>query len=210
MLKIVKDISLYKCKNIWELSSSPKCNQFIVLKYVNKYVEDIGLSRILKDHASSQLFPAHGHIATPVSFKYLPSIRSKVTNYRQTNDENLDPDSLSCDCSSSTFKDQHHNHIVSGNLDIIQNEELRNLLKKGLNYRGQAPPNKQKAFSAVKEAADNCIKKKSSLISKPTSMFMEWKNAILTKEKQKLDTFSSFHYNSVLSKPYVMEELSRF
>ena len=40
-------------------------------------------------------------------------------------------------------------------------------------------------------------------------MFMEWKNAILTKAKQKLDTFSSFHYNSFLSKPYVMEELSR-
>ena len=38
---------------------------------------------------------------------------------------------------------------------------------------------------------------------------MEWKNAIPTKAKQKLDTFSSFHYNSVLSKPYVMEELSR-
>ena len=162
LLRIVKDISLYKYKNIWELSSSPKCNQFIVVKYVNKYVEDIGLSRILKDNASSQLFPAHGHIATPsVSFKYLPSIRSKVNNYRQTNDENLDPDSLSCDCSSSTFKDQHHNHIVSGNHGIIQNEELRNLLKKGLNYRDQAPPNKQKAFSAAKEAVDNYIKKSS-------------------------------------------------
>ena len=158
LLRIVKDISLYKCKNIWELSSSPKCNQFIVVKYVDKYVEDIGLSRILKDHASSQLFQAHGHIATPsVSFKYLPSIRSEVTNYRQTNDENLDPDSLSCDCSSSTFKDQHHSHIVSGNFHVSQNEELRNLLKKGLNYRDQAPPNKQKAFSAVKEAVDNYV-----------------------------------------------------
>ena len=208
LLRIVKDISLYKCKNIWELSSSPKCNQFIVVKYVNKYVENIGLSRILKDHASSQLFPAHEHIVTPVSFKYLPSIRSNVTNYRQTNDENLNPHSLSCDCSSSTFKDQHHNHIVSGNLDIIHNEELRNLLKKGLNYRHQAPPNKQKKLSAVKEAVDNYINKKSSLISKLTSMFMEWKNAMLTTVKQKLDTFSSFHYNSVLSKPYVMGEQS--
>ena len=60
LLRIVKDISFYKCKNIWELSSSPKCNQFIVVKYVNKYVEDIGLLRILMDNASSQLFPAHG------------------------------------------------------------------------------------------------------------------------------------------------------
>ena len=113
-------ISLYKCKNIWELSSSPKCNQLIVVKYLKKYVEDIGLSRMLKDNASSQLLPAHVHIAAPsVSFKYLPSIRLKVTNYRQTNDENLDPDSLSCDCSSSTFKDQDHNHIVSGAVTLI-------------------------------------------------------------------------------------------
>ena len=38
---------------------------------------------------------------------------------------------------------------------------------------------------------------------------MEWKNTILKKVKQKFYTLSSFHYNSVLSKPYVMEELSR-
>ena len=99
----------------------------------------------------SQLTGTLQHLMFPSS-TYLPSIRSKVTNYRQTNDENLDPDSLSCNCSSSTFKDQHHNHVVSGNLDKIQSPERRveKPFKKGLNYRDQAPPNKQKAFSAVK------------------------------------------------------------
>ena len=40
-------------------------------------------------------------------------------------------------------------------------------------------------------------------------MFQEWKNAILDKVRQKLDSFPAYAYNAVLTKPQVMAELDR-
>ena len=208
LLRVVKDISLFKCRNVWEHSSKSRCNQFLVVNYVNKYVEDIGLSKILKASDIRQLFPGSGHSAGPtVSYKYQSSIRGKILNYRKTHDDNLDPTLLTCDCADSTFKHQHHQHVITGNLDIIENVELRNMLKKGLNYRDQAPPSKRKAFAAVKDALDNYVKKHSSRNSKPVEMFAEWKHTVLDLVRSKLDQFPAFDYNSVLSKPDVIDYL---
>ena len=109
----------------------------------------------------------------------------------------------------SAFRDSHHQHIVTGDLNVIGNIELRNLLKKGLNYRDQVPPNKYKTCRAVKDALEAYIKKKSSKASKPEVMFQEWKNAILDEARQKLDSCPAYAYNAVLTKPQVKEELYR-
>lgn len=37
---------------------------------------------------------------------------------------------LSCDCAGSPFVDKHHNHIIMGNLKIIETNKLRKLLSK--------------------------------------------------------------------------------
>ena len=181
-----------------------------MVSFVNKYVEDLALSKILKDTEIKKLCPLSGIAAAPiVSYRYLPAIRSQILNYRQTHEENLDPTSMSCDCSSSDFRDSHHQHIVTGDLNVIGNIELRNLLKKGLNYRDQVPPDKYKTCRAVKDALEAYIKKKSSKASEPEVMFQEWKNAILDKVRQKLDSFPAYAYNAVLTKPQVMAELDR-
>jgi len=38
-------------------------------------------------------------------------------------------------CSKSKFCYKPHSHIITGNLDIVRNVELRKLLKKGPKYR---------------------------------------------------------------------------
>ena len=38
-----------------------------------------------------------------------------------------------CDCTSSTFCDPHHKHIIAGDLRIMRNRKLRKLLTKGPN-----------------------------------------------------------------------------
>ena len=93
--------------------------------------------------------------------------------------------------------------MVTGNLEIIENAELRTLLQKGLNYRDQAPPNKRKAYQAVKSSLLNYIKKKSSKNTLPEIMFDGWKNSILSVVREKLDNFSSFEFNCVLGKEKV-------
>jgi len=40
-----------------------------------------------------------------------------------------------CDCNQSTFRYDPVGHIVTENLDIVENEELKGILKKGTKYR---------------------------------------------------------------------------
>ena len=104
-LHVIKDLCLYRCKCIWERAKENKNDQFLVVSVVNKYVEDLALSKILKDTEIKKLCPLSGIAEAPiVSYRYLPAIRSQILNYRQTHEENLDPTSMSCDCSSSDFR----------------------------------------------------------------------------------------------------------
>ena len=210
ILHVIKDIALYRCKKVWSKKSRPKSNNFMVVQYTNKYVEDINLNKILKDPEIMRCCPLGGTAASPtVSFKYPATIRSKIVNYRQTHEANLDHRQLVCDCVSSQFKDHHHQHVVTGNLDIIQNSDLRILLKKGLNYRDQAAPDKQKALEAVRKALDSYIKKKSSKTCRPEVMFSEWKASIVEAVENRLENLGLYDFNCILSKPSVKDEIIR-
>ena len=209
-LRVIKDISLFRCKCVWARAKPPKNSNFLVVNYENKFVEDLSINKILCNVNTMKLCPLSRSAAMPtVSYKYPKTIRSSIVNYRQTHEANLDPQSIQCMCETSSFKDPFHNHVVTGNLDIIQNSELRSLLKKGLNYRDQAPPDKHKAYQAVKTALENYIKKKSNKNTLPESMFQGWKSTILTEVKTKLDNFSPFEFNCVLGKEEVLHELEQ-
>ena len=45
-------------------------------------------------------------------------------------------------------------HVLTGDLNIVTNNQLRSLLYKGLNYRDQQPPNKIKTYDATQEGID--------------------------------------------------------
>ena len=47
----------------------------------------------------------------------------------------------SCDCASSPFKYAPHDHVITGDFGIIPNEDLKQLLLKGPNYREQTSIN---------------------------------------------------------------------
>ena len=68
-----------------------------------------------------------------------------------------DPSSLPCSCENSAFSDQHHGHIVSGDLRLIKNNRLRKLVAKGPKYREGKfinwELNEEKAINAIKEYA---------------------------------------------------------
>ena len=55
------------------------------------------------------------------------------------------------------FKDVHHGHVITGNLNIIGDNDIKKLLQKGLNFRIKQPHNKSKAFSSIQSALDKFI-----------------------------------------------------
>ena len=73
-------------------------------------------------------------------FKYPRNIGSKVLNYNKTlgNTGKLtyaDILDMNCDCADSPFKHNTHNHVITGDLKIVKEEGLRQLLSYGTKFR---------------------------------------------------------------------------
>ena len=81
-----------------------------------------------------------------VVYNLNPSIRLTLLSYKQfvlhlNIDEFLkDPNSIKCCCCDkydNSFINNHYGHIITGNLNIVNNERLRQLISKGPNIENQ-------------------------------------------------------------------------
>ena len=131
-----------------------------------------------------------------------------MTNYRDAIFSELNHENMTCDCENSRFNDNNHEHVVTGNQEIVENVELRQLLSKGLNYRENEPPNKRKAIKAFSKGIDIYLEKLSALLKKPMSYFTAWRDTLLTRIKNRLSKAKSYTFNNILSKPQVKEHLN--
>ena len=89
-------------------------------------MESINFRKIFKDSAVSVASPFNSNnlSAPTISYHYsFITIRSRVLNYKEAYDDYSEPNTMSCDCSSSTFMD---NHIHSSMLK--DRESTRQLL----------------------------------------------------------------------------------
>ena len=141
----LKDISYFYIRTI-PTKPINKPPHYLVKKFANKFVN---ISKLLQLEDVRNLLPVSDTFRLPnTSYNYSPTIRPKMTNYRDTIFSELNHENMTCDCGNSRFNDNNHEHVVTGNLEIVENVELRQLLSKGLNYRENEPPNKRNAIKA--------------------------------------------------------------
>ena len=127
-------------------------NDIIVFTYTNRYMEDININSLCNDKEINALYPIPS-TKLLASYSYTQTIRSKVLNYTQTLlHENDQPNA--CTCSSNPFKDPAIGHVVTGNLGIIKNRKLRNLLK-GVSFRECSKFNKDDLRNSISTDIDN-------------------------------------------------------
>ena len=162
-----------------------KAKPDLVCKIVfsDKHIQDINLSRIFRDKSVLNALPdTVPNIRPTVVYSYLKPIRNKIFNYKETiNDLNVSEfienyNNTHCDCEHSNFKDAHHNHIITGNLDIIENDMLKNLFSQGPQYR--EIPNSTNFRKLKKELQFQIKKFTNSWSSKykiPIEALAEWK-----------------------------------
>ena len=147
---------------------------------------------IIRSDMSTSVFPVNrdinGFREPCISYKYSNTIRSDVVNYRQAIvEEESHPATCNCSSYDNSFIDSHHSHVFTGNLAIVRNNSLRNLLSKGLNFREAQPPNKTKAFESIVSALDSYICSMSVSLNKQVDSFHEWKTVIVREDKKRLD-----------------------
>ena len=85
---------------------------------------------------------------------------------------------LPCNCAQSEFKDKHHQHILTGNLQIIEHNKLRKLFHKGPKYRETKPLNWEKARNNILDGLNNCVSNWCNKNGYNENIFNEWKNKI--------------------------------
>jgi hypothetical protein len=104
--------------------------KFLHFKFDNKGIDAVNINNIL-NHKNVQFF-------TPPYFKimYTLCISYRYTftkfNYKQTlqclDIEQLRQNPPKCTCSSSPFNYRPAGHIITGDVNILQNEDLRSLI----------------------------------------------------------------------------------
>lgn len=107
----------------------------------NKGMDMIDLPRILNSKRVMEAVPSYLRDPPPiVSYRYTRTIAGKVFNYRKVVDQldlNQGTVHMDCSCSSSGYRYEPCGHVVTGDLSIIRDVKLRNLIKKGPMYREQ-------------------------------------------------------------------------
>ncbi len=163
------------------------------INFNNKALDLINIHNILKDKNSISSLPHEIKSDPPTAvYKLSNSIRSKIFNYKQfVQDLDVDafiadPNILPCSCHNSPFLNRDHNHIITGNLDIVTDSKLRGLLAKGPKYREPLPFSYIKARAEIVVGLDNSINAWSDKYKVPKSSFLEWKNTILSKIDDKI------------------------
>ena len=145
---VIKDLCLYKLK----IQHIPKGkSKYVVVNFVNKLVENVKFNELVLRSDIKSLFPTKSEIfkSPKVSYSYSNPIRNNILNYKETI-EYPNPEEFACCCSNypDKYTDNYHKHIFTGDLSIINNNNLKNLMEKGLGYHDQQPPNKEKAYIA--------------------------------------------------------------
>ena len=161
----------------------------------NKGLEFIQLKRILRNSDVISELPDKLQSEDPPSIVYNLSstIRSKIFNYRETvNDIDVN-DQLTygtkipnCDCHNSPFVDSDHGHIVTGDLRIIENHHLRQLISKGPNYREPRNINWKKCKEAVENGTDTFANTLSAKYDLRYIDIVPWRNKVLQKVDAKI------------------------
>ena len=95
------------------------------------------------------------------------------------------------DCIGSPFKDKDHNHIITGNLKIIEDNKLRKFFPKVLKYRENRMVDYQKAKESIITTIKSCTQFWCDKHSITTSSFSQWKQAVTSAIDEKTSHLST-------------------
>ena len=181
------DTKIYKPLPVKDKIPQPRFKLRIL--FVNKGLDFIKIRKIIKSDEVTSLLPsciADKDRIPSVLHKLEPTIRNKIFNYRQTVEaiDFSDPSTfrdMECDCANSPFLNDHHKHIVTGDLRIIENKLLKELLSKGPNFREPKPIDFQKCLTAIRSGVEMCAEDMAAAMKVDPDALLPWVNMIFSK-----------------------------
>ena len=119
-------------------NESPR--KFLNMKFVNKVIDALHIGNILNHRDVVKNIPPYFKCQTTpkISYIYTNSIASKIYYKQSLRDFKLNEYESQpplCSCSSSTYLYSPAGHVLTGNLNIVENLKLRDIISKGPKYR---------------------------------------------------------------------------
>ena len=124
-----------------DLLSTDAKTHFIKLNLINKGIDAVNLSSILRSKSVTETVPTNFKEKEPpiISYTYTKTIASKIFNFSSTLSglgyHQFHKSQSQCECNTSSHLHQPFGHVVTGDLSIIPNSRLRDLIAKGPKYR---------------------------------------------------------------------------
>ena len=128
--------------------------------FANKGIDALNFSNILNQKSvQSNIPPYFQNKESPcISYSYTRSVASKIFNYKrslqQIDFNSLSQNPLPCTCPGSEFLYAPCGHVVSGDLSIVQNDKLRDLLRKGPKFREPVSFSWHQNFDIIMDACE--------------------------------------------------------
>jgi hypothetical protein len=151
------------------------------IHFRTKNIEDVNIPFIFRLADTVKAVPVLDEKPT-ILYIYNKPVHSKILNYKHAiTNLNVDDfiesyNEITCDCHSSIYKDAFHGHIMTGNLDLVENQDLKFLLKQGPNFREEpSRTNFYKLFRDIKKDIIQSIETWAKKESLPVQAFDEWK-----------------------------------
>ena len=177
---VITDLLMYKIKpyNVWKRPQVTKNKQKILfkVKFVNKAIDMINLPRIFRDKSLKSCISQCNINEPSVVFTNTPTISSKIFNYNDTVNNFKCIDDYDCMCNEhGKYINSDCNHVATGDISMISNQMLRNIISKGPGFREPAVLDFDFAHRTILENVDIFIKSWSDKEKVALVCFDEWR-----------------------------------
>ena len=182
---IILDISHYRLFNPVK-SNVPAENpkHFMKIKFLHKGIDAINLPQLLRSRSVLDKIPAYFKDKEPpiISYQYTNTVANKLLNFSSTLSNLGITNYLSnlqhCQCNTSKFCYEPHGHVITGDLMVIENVKLRELVAKGPKYREPNKINWQSTETMVSNSIDLCAEQWFEREQVDLKYLSEWKYQI--------------------------------
>ena len=188
------------------------------IKFLRKGIDAINFPQLLRSQSVMDKIPAYFKDKEPpiISYQYTNTVSNKLFNFSSTL-SNLDiTNYLSnlqhCQCNTSKIYHEPHSHVIIGDLMVIENVKLRELVAKGPKYREPNKINWQLTETMISNSIDLYAEEWSKREQVDLKYLSEWKDQIkelVVKRISSLKEEIRSPKQKILSDPDVKDTLRR-
>ena len=175
---------------------------FLNVKFANKGIDTLNVSNILNQKSVQNKIPPCFQYKewSCISYSYTRSVASKIFNYKaslqQLDFQVLYQDPPPCNCSDSQFLYAPCGPIVTGDLNIVRNIKLRDLLGKGPKYREPVSYSWHQNFGIIMDACEEYARRWAKKEDVEADTLSEWIKSIADVLKRRIRRFNPLPFGT--------------